>query len=92
MDGLKHNLLSVSQFTDKGYEVIFKTEQCKIIKKKDKKLALQGVRKGNLFVADLFSASKGEVRYFLHQSFNRGQLALTQKIITPKLQNNELFS
>ena len=64
VDGLKHNLLSVSQFTDKGYEVNFKTEQCSIISKKDKKLALQGVRKGNLFVADLFSASKGEARCF----------------------------
>ena len=50
VDGLKHNLLSVSQFTDKGYEVNFKIEQCDIINKKDKKLALQGVRKGNLFV------------------------------------------
>ena len=64
VDGLKHNLLSVSQFTDKGYEVIFKTYKCEIINKKDKKLALQGVRKGNLIVADLFSASKGEVRCF----------------------------
>ena len=26
VDGLKHSLLSVSQFTDKGYEVKFKTE------------------------------------------------------------------
>ena len=68
MDGLKHNLLSVNQFTDKGYEVIFKTEQCDIINKKDKKLALQGVRKGNLFVADLFSASKGEVRCFYNKA------------------------
>ena len=43
-------------------------------------------------MADLFSTSKGEVRCFLEQIFNRGQLALAQKIITPKLQNNELFS
>ena len=64
VDGLKHNLLSVSQLIDKGYEVNFKTEQCNIINKKDKKLALRGVRKGNLFVADLFSTSKGEVRCF----------------------------
>ena len=64
VDGLKHNLLSVSQFTNKGYEVNFKIEQCNIINKKDKKLALHGVRKKNLFVADLFSASKGEVRRF----------------------------
>ena len=68
VDGLKHNLLSVSQFTDKGYEVNFKIEQCEIINKKDKKLALQGVRKGNLFVADLFSASKGEVRCFYNKA------------------------
>ena len=64
VDGLKHNLLSVSQFTDKGYKVNFKSEQCSIINKKDKKLALQGVRKGNLFVDDLFSARKGEARCF----------------------------
>ena len=67
VDGLKHNLLSVNQFTVKGYEVNFKTEQCNIINKIDKKLALQGVRKGNLFVADLFSASKGEVRCFYNK-------------------------
>ena len=58
VDGLKHNLLSVSQFTDKGYEVNFKIEQSNIINKKDKKLALQGVRKGNLFMPHLFPASK----------------------------------
>ena len=61
---LKHNLLSVRQFTNKGYEVIFKTEKCEIINKKYKKLALQGVRKGNIFVADMFSASKGEFKCF----------------------------
>ena len=27
VDGLKHNLLSVSQFTDKGHEVNIKSEQ-----------------------------------------------------------------
>ena len=64
VDGLKHNILSVSQFTNKGYEVIFKIEKCEIINKKDKELALQGVRKGNLFIVDLFSASKGEVKCF----------------------------
>ena len=47
VDGLKHNLLSVSQFTDKVYEVNFKSEQGIIVNKKDNKIALQGVRKGN---------------------------------------------
>ena len=68
MDGLKHNLLSVSQFTDKGYEVNFKIEECNIINKKDKKLYPQRVRKGNLFVADLFSASTGKVRCFYNKA------------------------
>ena len=31
---------------------------------KDEKLALNGVKKGNLFVADLNSASKGELKCF----------------------------
>ena len=30
VDGLKHNLLSVSQFTNKGYEVNFKSEHSKV--------------------------------------------------------------
>ena len=70
VDNLKHNLLSVSQFTDKGYEVNLRIEQCEIINKKDKKLALQGVRKGNLFVADTFSACKGEVRFFYSKALS----------------------
>lgn len=42
----------------------FRKERCLISHRKDEKLALQGVRKGNLFVADLNSASKEEVRCF----------------------------
>ena len=80
VDGLKHNLLSVSQFTDKGYEVNIKTEQCSIINKKDKKLALQGVRKGNLFVADLFTASKGEARCFYSKASTEDNCLLHKRL------------
>ena len=79
VNGLKHNLLSVSQFTNKGYDVNFKKEQCKIINKKDKKLALQGVRKGNLFVASLFSASKGEVRCFYNEASTKDSYGFITK-------------
>ena len=64
IDGLMHNLLSVSQFCDKGYEVLFKKEKCMITDKRDQKLALQGVRKGDLFVADWNSGSNGEAMCF----------------------------
>ena len=81
VDGLKNNLLSVSQFTDKGYEVIFKTEQCEIINNKDKKLVFQRVRKGNLFMADLFSTSKGELKCFYNKASTENSW-LWQKILS----------
>ena len=61
VEGLKHNLLSVSQFTDKGFYVDFKRDGCLITYKKTGELALKGVRKGSLFVADMDSANKGKV-------------------------------
>ena len=61
VQGLQHNLLSISQFCDKGYGVLFDKERCQILHKKNGLLALQGVRKGNLFIADLQSGSKDEV-------------------------------
>ena len=62
--GLEHNLLSISQFCDKGYDVSFYKERCLISNRKDEKLALTGVRKGNMFIADLNSTSKGELKCF----------------------------
>ena len=64
VQGLQHNLLSISQFCDKGYGVLFDKEKCQILHKKNGMPALQGVRKGNLFVADLMSGCKDEVKCF----------------------------
>ena len=64
VEGLKHNLLSISQFCDKGYKVDFRKDKCLIYHKKDKDLTLQGVRKGNLFIADLNSTKDGAVKCF----------------------------
>ena len=64
VQGLQHNLLSISQFCDKGYGVLFDEERCQILHKKNGLLALQGVKKGNLFIVDLQSGSKDEVNCF----------------------------
>ena len=64
VQGLQHNLLSISQFCDKGYGVLFDKERCQILHKKNGLLALEGVGKGNLFIADLQSGSKDEVNCF----------------------------
>ena len=64
VQGIQHNLLCISQFCDKGYGVLFDKEKCQILHKKNGFLALQGVRKGNLFIDDLQSGSKDEVNCF----------------------------
>ncbi|XP_019154262.1 PREDICTED: uncharacterized protein LOC109150732 [Ipomoea nil] len=50
VDGLKFNLLSTSQFCDKGYKVEFSKNKCKIVNTKDGKIALTGQRKKNMYV------------------------------------------
>ena len=39
VQGLQHNLLSISQFCDKGYGVLFDKERCQILHKKNGLLA-----------------------------------------------------
>ena len=64
MQGLQHYIISISQFCDKGYGVLFDKEKFHILHKKNGFPALQGVRKGNLFVVDLQFGSKDEVNCF----------------------------
>jgi FtsZ-binding cell division protein ZapB len=47
VDGLKHNLLSVSQMCDKGCEVLFTAKDCKIKEVSSGKLVAKGVRTEN---------------------------------------------
>ena len=60
VDGLYHNLLSVSQSTDKGNWVIFDSHECLIVDKNDLdidknnlKCKLKATRNGNLYTLDL---------------------------------------
>ena len=62
--GLEVNLLSVSQLTDREFNVKFDKGECLIINKKINEVALKGINKGSLFVADLDSANEDEICYF----------------------------
>ncbi|KAL8088640.1 hypothetical protein AgCh_038427 [Apium graveolens] len=62
--GFEVNLLSVSQFAEKGFEVLFNKEECTFISKKTGEVALKGARKGSLFVVDLDSTNKDEICCF----------------------------
>ncbi|KAI3665330.1 hypothetical protein L6452_43954 [Arctium lappa] len=54
VDGLKHNLLSISQLCDKDYEVRFTKKACSVVNEKGK-LALSGYRRENVYVIDMDS-------------------------------------
>jgi hypothetical protein len=44
VDGLKHNLLSVSQVCDRGCEVVFTSKDCKIMSVNLGQLVAKGIR------------------------------------------------
>ncbi|KAK1388396.1 hypothetical protein POM88_016574 [Heracleum sosnowskyi] len=53
--GLKHNLLSISQITDRGYHVNFYSTHCEVVSKATEKIALTGYRHGNIYEANIQS-------------------------------------
>ena len=53
VNGLKHNLLSISQFCDKGFNVLFDKNGCKIVNIKTNKTMLIGHRIGNIYMVHL---------------------------------------
>jgi len=56
VEGLKHNLLSISQLCDKGYKVSF-TKTCCIIEHAEQNVVFKGVRVNNIYMLDLFDVS-----------------------------------
>ena len=53
VDGLKHNLLSISQFCDKGYKVIFESSLCIVTSPNEESIKFVGHRHGNICMVDL---------------------------------------
>ncbi|KAK1401563.1 hypothetical protein POM88_001168 [Heracleum sosnowskyi] len=57
VDGIKHNLLSISQLCDKGFLVTFSKEACVVSKGGDNNVVMTGFRRGNVYIADFSSTS-----------------------------------
>ena len=53
IDCLKHNLLSISQFCDKGFKVVFEQSLCIVSSLNDLNVKLIGHRHGNIYMVDL---------------------------------------
>jgi hypothetical protein len=62
VDGLKHNLLSISQFCDSGYVVMFNKNACTVSKDdSDKSLVFRGQRKGNVYKVNLSELAEQKI-------------------------------
>ncbi|KAL8131230.1 hypothetical protein AgCh_007230 [Apium graveolens] len=68
VDGLKHNILCVSQLCDKGNLVTFNSGVCVVTNKKDNKVVLTGVRKGNVYLVDFNSSSANYITYLFSKA------------------------
>ena len=49
VDGLRHTLLSISQFCDNGYDVLFVKSNCTVINKDDQSIVFKGKRRNNVY-------------------------------------------
>jgi len=61
VEGLKHNLLSISQLCDKGLKVIFESDYCTIHQKDSKEVALKGMRHYKTYLIDLDTALSSDI-------------------------------
>ena len=64
VDGLKHNLLSISQLCDKGFKVIFESSHCIIKDFQNDKIIFMGHRNENVYTIDI-SKLKAIIDVFL---------------------------
>ncbi|KAL8124254.1 hypothetical protein AgCh_012047 [Apium graveolens] len=62
VSGLKHNLLSISQICDRGYDVDFFEDHCEVVSKSTGKVVLKGYRYGNIYEAKFSTIKKDLVR------------------------------
>ncbi|KAK2986388.1 hypothetical protein RJ640_026652 [Escallonia rubra] len=62
VEGLKHNLLSISQFSDKGFKVIFEASQCTILSLKNNETILVGSRDNNVYSIELNALANQDVK------------------------------
>ena len=53
VEGLAHNLLSISQLSDNGYDIIFNQKSCRVVSQKDGSILFTGKRKNNIYKIDL---------------------------------------
>src|SRR3954469_18888337 len=65
VDGLAHNVLSISQLSDSGYDIMFNQKSCKAISQKDGSILFIGKRKNKIYKIDLSDLKNQKVTCLL---------------------------
>ncbi|XP_024976198.1 uncharacterized protein LOC112514096 [Cynara cardunculus var. scolymus] len=78
VDGLKHNLLSISQLCDLNFIVKFEENQCTILDSSGKKV-LTGIRKDNVYVINMDSSSPSDANICFYSESTTDQNWLWHK-------------
>jgi len=68
VDGLRHNLLSISQFCDNGYDVLFVKSNCTVINKDDQSIVFKGKRRNNVYKINFSELTDQKVLCLLSMS------------------------
>ena len=62
VDGLMHNLLSISKLSDNGYDIIFNQKSCKIVNQKYGTILFNGKRKNKIYKIRLYDLEDQNVK------------------------------
>jgi len=89
VEGLKHNLLNISQLCDRGYQVTFRTNSCEIHLPNSKDVLLIGKRYNNIYLLDISShssigclLSKHEEPWLWHKRFSHIHMNHLNKLVS----------
>ena len=72
VDGLRHNLLSISQLCDNGYKVTFAKDCCMIAHNEKKDCMFNGVRVDNIYMLYLRDVSLNNAKCLVTVSKDSG--------------------
>ena len=96
VDGLNHNLLSISQLCDKGYEVTFEKSHCGVFKKGSNEIKFFGQRVNNVYTMDFENMSSkglclvadfGDAPWLWHRRLRHASFGVISKLLHHDLVN-----
>lgn len=93
VNGLQHNMLSISQMCDKGNKVIFTANECKVVNSTTKELVFLGKRNKNIYKIEILSPENSltclsaitENSLLWHKRLGHNSFTTTNKLITKDL-------